>query len=356
MTIDQLIHQLSAEGLVAPDQRPALAALLAQQEPTEHQQMPWYLRGLVGIGAWIAALLLVAFCSTIAAIGSGDGFLLLGLISCAGAVGLYRLAPRTIFVDQLSIALSLAGQVQVAIGLGTLSNDTSWVFIGLIVLEAVLIVVHPDAVVRFFAVLAIVAALVGLFWTWELYEATNLLIIALGAGATVLWNREAFWITKRRESLARPIGYGMVCALFALLIGSFINTGGDGVRLWWISTSGLLIILLGQIWYVLRHQGMTGREPLALALLVGAALTSVPALHTPGLVAALLIAIVGVQRGNPLLTGLAASFFALFLGEFYYHLDVTLLTKSLVLLGTGGVLLLLRTVVLRLVRWPEETV
>jgi uncharacterized membrane protein len=76
-------------------------------------------------------------------------------------------------------------------------------------------------------------------------------------------------------------------------------------------------------------------------------LASLPALWTPGILAAVIVIVLGFRRGNRLLLGLGAAFLVVFLIAFYYYLDVTLLVKSLLLLATGLLLLGLRALLLR---------
>ena len=82
-------------------------------------------------------------------------------------------------------------------------------------------------------------------------------------------------------------------------------------------------------------------------LAAGTVLVSLPALWTPGVLAAVIVIVLGLQRANRLLLGLGAAFLAVFLIAFYYHLDVTLLVKSLLLLATGLLLLGLRALMPR---------
>jgi uncharacterized membrane protein len=76
-------------------------------------------------------------------------------------------------------------------------------------------------------------------------------------------------------------------------------------------------------------------------------LASLPALWTPGVLAAVIVIVLGFQRGNRLLLGLGSVFLVIFLIAFYYHLDISLLQKSLILVATGLLLLGLRALMLR---------
>jgi uncharacterized membrane protein len=64
--------------------------------------------------------------------------------------------------------------------------------------------------------------------------------------------------------------------------------------------------------------------------------------QAPGVIAAVIVILLGFQRNNWFLMGLAFIFFLLFYISYYYYLDVTLLMKSITLMSAGVILLGLR--------------
>ena len=83
-------------------------------------------------------------------------------------------------------------------------------------------------------------------------------------------------------------------------------------------------------------------SPVGLWALVAVALLLIPAYQTPGILAAVIVLLLGFWRNNVLLMGLATLFLLFFLSAYYYNLDIILLNKSYILMGTGVVLLALR--------------
>jgi uncharacterized membrane protein len=71
-------------------------------------------------------------------------------------------------------------------------------------------------------------------------------------------------------------------------------------------------------------------------------------LEAPGIAAGLCILLLGFAHGNRALAGLGGAALLLYAGGYYYDLQLTLLAKSQVLAATGGVLLALRWLALRL--------
>ena len=67
----------------------------------------------------------------------------------------------------------------------------------------------------------------------------------------------------------------------------------------------------------------------------------------PGILAALLVLTLGFWRNSRDLMALAAIFLVFYIWAYYYSLEWTLLAKSLVLLGSGIILLALRYFVVR---------
>jgi uncharacterized membrane protein len=64
-------------------------------------------------------------------------------------------------------------------------------------------------------------------------------------------------------------------------------------------------------------------------------------------VLALLLMLLGFSLGKRPLLALGMLLLAVFLVDYYYSLEVNLLTKSMILVGSGAVLLALRTLLLQ---------
>ena len=80
-------------------------------------------------------------------------------------------------------------------------------------------------------------------------------------------------------------------------------------------------------------------------------LVALAAWQAPGVIACLLVWVVGMAAGRPVLGGLALAGLAWYLLQLYYSLQTSLLGKGVALLGTGVVLLVLHFV---LARWPPS--
>jgi uncharacterized membrane protein len=83
-------------------------------------------------------------------------------------------------------------------------------------------------------------------------------------------------------------------------------------------------------------------------------LTALLTLQTPGVIAALGVLLLGFHRRSVVLLGMAVLFILVFGVGYYYDLQLSLLAKSLALLGSGLVLLGLRLFILRRFPAAEE--
>jgi len=122
-------------------------------EPTS----PWYVKTLLAFSAWLAALFLLGFIGTafFSVIENRLASLITGGVMIFAAFKLLN-APRSEFYEHLSLALSLAGQVQVtwAIikftdGLSSGASSAPWLLIAL--LQTGLAIVMPNFTHRVFS-------------------------------------------------------------------------------------------------------------------------------------------------------------------------------------------------------------
>lgn len=341
MTIQQVLEQLALTGNFEADRQPEAAAVLA----AAGHSTPWYIQGLIGISAWIAALCFIGFLAIAGLVDSEAGLIIGGIIFTLAAVALKWALPRSIFAGQSALALGLAGQALFIVGIGSQTESAAAAAFAAIVLELVLIVIYRDSFQRLLSTLVIVGAVVVLFFEWDIQEAVHLLILLLAALMLFIWEQETYLSTTFWAEVYRPVGYGCAVALLALLAPSIV--GDLEIEWWWLSAIGLLALLLVLEYLILTELGLNWRHPAVLALLAGTLLLLWPAWQSPGILGALLVLLVGFRGGNRLLAGWAAIFLAVFIIAFYYNLELTLLVKSFMLMGNGVILLMLRYVLLR---------
>ena len=116
-TMDQVFGALAEEGLVGSDWA---AEILAETDPRPPQ--PWYVRAMVGVGAWFASIMLIGAIVGMSIATTGGGFFVLGLLFIAASVAGVRVTNSD-FTRQAAIATSLAGQGLLAGGIASAGSS-----------------------------------------------------------------------------------------------------------------------------------------------------------------------------------------------------------------------------------------
>lgn len=316
---------------------------------------PWYAVLLSGLAAWLAALLLVGGTlvtlldeSPLAA--GVAGLLLLGL-----AVWLLR--QPGVFVSQLGLALSLTGQAMLVLAAsqtGILDAHLQRAPAALaLALAAGMLWAPAVAAHRMACALIAVtagAALVGLSDVLAGYG------LGLAVLAVWLWLQRSRWAFSGRASLYRALAGGATLLALALPTVTHGLGGGQLAALagpelppaWsWFYPLGVSALLLGVTLYLARSLQIQLRIGAVVAVL----LLIVPGIQAPGLLVAAALGLAvfhACERFWMVLVGLGAT---LYLAAFYYGLHISLLNKSVLLIASGVVLLVLRGHLLR--QWEQ---
>jgi hypothetical protein len=322
---------------------------------------PWYVRVMLGIAGWIAALFLLGFIGAAFefVIHSKTASVAVGFMLIAGAYAGFRAAPRGDFISMFSLATSFAGQALVIFGLGIMEdarNGMPWTMIAAI--EALLALLMPNFMHR---VVSAYVAGVALAYALAVSGANGIAVGVVAAAVAVVWLNEIRLGTQ--HAVVAAIGYGLTLALIQIECTSMLENsvvslfGARAASRFlsqpWVGEALAAAALLGSAWALLRNARGSpsgGRRILALAATAALGAASFKA---PGVAGGLMIVLLGFANGNRVLTGLgiAASLFALC--GYYYRLDATLLVKSGVLAATGATLLAVRWLVLRMIM-PRE--
>jgi hypothetical protein len=336
-TRDDLWRELCEAGL-------AQGELPARSDPGS----PWFVRAMLGVAGWIGALFLLGF------VGAGLAFVFrneavslgVGLLCCGAAYMIFARAGSSVLATQFGLAVSLAGQVMVIIGLhegSGLNEDSPLLFLLIAGFEAALAWFLDSFVHRVWSTLA---AGIALGYALNLLGLYGFGTVIVGVALTTVWldedsraARGAFW---------RAVGYGLAFALVqpASYVGGWFFWrnpvpplfGGATIWIRAVLLAGVLVYLVYRILqrYETAPSSRVGSAALAAATIVGAV-----TLRAPGVTSGLIIVLLGFAGGNRVLFGFGILSVLSYLSYFYYSLQMTLLMKSLVLAGSGVALIFL---------------
>jgi hypothetical protein len=307
--------------------------------------MPWYVRLVAGIGAWVTAMAAIAlgavilfealgveYDATIAVLGAA--YLVFGLV-------LLRPERSGVYLTQLGLAVAAAGVAMIALGVG-LETDEVWAAaLVTSALTAGIVIATANKTLQFLsAALAAVLVCVSLL---ELKVPYYLDIAALaGVAGVVLMLRPP-----QRDLQPVAIVLLLTFPLFAIFgtdeirwaVGSVPRAGG------WIARAlhiGLFLLLVAIHW-----QRAATPDVRARLGTFAAAAAVVCVLLPPGGSAALVIMMLAFVLGSRPLALLGSLLQIYYIWRFYYDMDVTLLVKSGILAAVGLVLLLASWLIMR---------
>jgi hypothetical protein len=321
MTARELIDELRTRGVIKADAR---AVGVAETD------RPWFIALLQGVAGWFAGVFLLVFVGILIEPDSTASIVICGIILLGCAWGLYFADRNAVFLDQLALALSIAGQIALAWAIVKDTRNAALVSAMLLVMQCAVFVVMPNRIARTLAALFASIAWVYLIRFWlrpggsgdlffgddGLYRAPLLGGASVPVGWMLTWlpmvlaagwlvRREALWMAHGTARFARP-------ALTGMLLG--LSFGG-------VVTEPLSLFALGVERVGIPFSLWSLFPLLSIALALYAAHTAFR-VQSHGLV------------------GMAIFAALVHLSRFYYLYGTTLLWKSGLMLLIGAALLL----------------
>ena len=348
VSLQQVVDGLQSEGLLSGDSLTKSEAFLEEIGAVQ----PWYIRAMVGFGAWLASLLLIGFVASIG-FAAEIAFLFVGAGLIVGAIFIRRASDND-FLVQSTLACSLAGQALLAYGIVAVNNGDEFqgVLSVVAVISIVMFFVFPDRIHRVLSVLIATTSLSILLYSWRLNAIVPVLGPTFAAALIFLYQRQGTFIEGGTGHLIRPLMTGLMLSAFGFLLLSTVyllpELGAD-VSIYprpWISTIllGALFVYVGtRMWPQLAGDSSTVGAATFYGLMI---LVVAAAWAVPGLLLALIVTILGASSGNRIFTGAGIAFLVVFIAAYFYGIETTMLTKSITLIGTGSAVLIARWLIL----------
>ena len=319
----------------------------------------WYIRVMLGFSGWLGALFLMGFLGIFLSLAKDNGLVsvCIGIGLCTLAYTLFRLPGNNDFLSQFALAMSLAGQGFFVFGLFMeFSESNPSVYLAILLFEVLLTACIPNWTHRFLTTLAAVFAAYQFFHHTAIFGIVHGLVAVLACG---LW-----WssIVLRKADILRPVAYALAVALVCTEGGRFLsvlmlnaNHGWWFQHGWRVGTSLVNLALLASTIIVLQRQRLVLTSLPAITAILGAVLLGVFSYMAPGLSIALLLILIAYSFSDRVLLGIGLLSLLSFVSHYYYQLQVTLLYKSIVLMGLAVLLLASRFLLRRLFPIADST-
>ena len=341
--VPALFDRLAREGYV--DDRPTLESfVLARQGEAE---LPLHIRVLIGVGAAIASVCFIGFLLAANLIDYSDmrSLFLSGLVFMAAAIGLHRLADTAqtfaqSFLLQASFAAMAAGKILFVSAFNGYFDSPWGVSLAILLATAATYHVYRMSIDRFLSSFAVLYSIVlNIAWSdsAELPREAlfNGFFVLQLAGMAVLFTHGQ--VRRDHVPVAYAFAFSLCATVLYLAISQTPGTSADVQPFQPIFANTLLVGgLVALFAWSAGSIDSLKQEPLIVAS-AGAVLLGV--VSAPGILLSIGLMILGHARHDKLLLTLGALLMPTFLWLYYYNLDVSLLTKSLTLTGSGVVLL-----------------
>ncbi len=348
-SVRAVLDEAVAAGALSGDGHGPARDALAQ---AAREHLPWYLRVLVGMAAWVGALFLLSTSLGLIAAILGErvdgAAMLLGIVLMPAGVRL-RARSAGALAGQAALVCVIAGQLLLVGGLSSITGSTTAAALLTIASSALLIVAFEEGVYRFLATLAIVVAVLAIALEWQVPFALGLVTVVVSVVPVAAWHGGP--VALREHARLDPVAWACVVAMGGLLLAQATIDGVTGRP---AQPSEIVGVLLPALWpltllyagllawlcvRVAQDHGNTPGAPGPSAALVAALALCLVTLPAPGVPGAVLLVVFGFDRRRVGLAAIGAAFLVAFLGRYYYSLSLTLLQKSALLVASGGICL-----------------
>jgi len=300
-----------------------------------HESAPWYMQVVLGIGAWITAIVALFFVGVVMDLvfeidEPNLAVAVIGAIVFVASLWLLHRRPDGAFAAHAAVAFATAGTLLAAAGVGVPESSLALATATTLPFAAAAIWQQRSLLLQFLIVSS--ALTLGIVAAWDHWNDPILGLPALFTPVGVV----LLLCPPRREM--RPTAFALL--IVPLLLDSVATSLDVKWMLWfgWLAR-GLLLATFAFL-FVVNWRRMADRQTRLLALAAAVAVAVATFLLPVGASAALVLLTLAYTLGSRTLAAIGALAEVYFIWSFYWDLEGTLLTKSIILMSAGAVLLL----------------
>lgn len=300
-----------------------------------HESTPWYMHVVLGIGAWISAIAALFFAGVVMDLvfdidEPNLAVAIVGAIVFVASLWLLHRRPEGAFAAHAAVAFATAGTLLAAAGVGA-PERSLWLAAVAILPFAVAAIWQQRSLLLQFLIVSIALTL-GIVAAWDHWNdpVADLPALFIPVGVALLL------YPPRRD--VRPTAFALL--IVPLLIDILISKFEASWTLWFGWPARGLLLAVFALLFAVNWRRVADRQGRLLAVAAAIAVAVVVwQLPTGGSVALVLLTL-AYTLGSRTLAVIGALTAMYFIWSFYWDLDGTLLTKSIILMSAGAVLLL----------------
>lgn len=299
----------------------------------QNRSVPIGVKILTFIGAFFASFLFLLFLFGVQLINNVSAILIGALLVIFSGIYAHRRFKDPI-LEPFIISTSFLGQILLAIGLSNAESIKILCSIG-IFMELILYLFFKNQIQKVVSVILIFLCGIALVWNTQYMALIQLLLGTVCFLIFILFYFEHEIARLRHDefSFFLPTLLGLVFALLAIIIICMNHKSfGIPIKHWWISSLLIFFCLDFVMWDSFKT---ITKWPLRTGLITLTGLILFPTFNTPGVIAGIFLLFAGFRFRHTILGVLGVAFFLIFIVAYYYSMQVTLLTKSYIMLSTG---------------------
>lgn len=310
------------------------AIISTYQKKTNNQSLA--IKILSAFGGLLASLAFMGFLLIAGLYNNDVGLIGFGIAFIASAIWINKKYDK-IITDTVSISIYIIGFTLLGLGLDKLEWAPNTICITFILLALVSLIITQNYILSFFAVLIINGSVLAIILSNNAQHFIHVFVSALSLLLTYCILNEAKFISTHNtlSKLYSPLRIGLVVSFLAglILLGKkeLYSVSPDFI---WVSS---VINLIAIIYFLTKltqtlHITQTSQK---IRIYVLSMLLLLPTALSPTISGAVLIILLSfmVNYKTGLVIGLVS--FVYFVCQYYYDLNFTLLTKSILLFSSG---------------------
>jgi hypothetical protein len=292
-------------------------------------------------GGFLATLAFLGFLAIAGLYNSEFGMLIFGVGFIISAIWLNKVYDKLI-IDTFSISIYVIGFVLLAFGLSETNVDENIIAILISLIAFCSLIIAQNFILSFISVLAISGSFLFLIISNNSYDLIHLYVAINTFIIIYFFLNEAKIISsnKKLSKLYNPIRIGLVISLlFGLISVGKRHLVPISQNLIWLSSVVMILVTLYLVFKIIKINQVKAFKSKALIYSLSLLILA-PTLFSPSISGAIVIILLSflVNYKTGLTIGIISIIY--FISQYYYDLNFTLLTKSIILFVSGIMFLL----------------
>ena len=310
------------------------AIIATYQKETNSQSLA--IKVLSVIGGLLASIAFIGFLFITGLYDSEIGMLVFGGVFIAAAFLINQKHDKFI-LDTFSVSFFVIGCILFSVGLGKIDFNENGISIALMLIAILCFSIVQNYILTFISVLLFNGSVLTLILSNNAYDFIHIYVVAIALVLTYFFLKESKIITRSKtlSKLYKPIRIGLVFSFIAGLI--ILGKKGFfpmSFHYIWLSSLLILAIIIYVLSRIFERLHVTQTQT-KISIYIISFLILLPTALSPAISGAILLILLSflVNYKTAFVIGILALIY--FISQYYYDLNFTLLTKSILLFSSG---------------------